>query len=131
MAGITSTLQTTITAVDPNNQQPVNRTNTVKLVGTAGEFNSYITLPNTPGALAVQLPISPATVVSVKNLAAAGTIAVTVTPNGGVAAIVANLGPGAMYNYADSSAAGAGIGITALTLTPSTNGMQAELYIGG
>lgn len=131
MANVVTTFQTTITAVDVNNQQPVTRTYTVKLTnGATGEFSLYQNLAVAGADVVLQLPATPLQAIAVKNNSATAKVTVKMTPNGGVAATICILGPGALFSYIDPTAAGAGIGVTNLTLNSDTAGAPVEIYMG-
>jgi hypothetical protein len=131
MANVVSTFQLTITAVDINNQQPVTRTYTVKLTnGNTGEFSLYQNIAVALADYVVQLPGTPLQAIAVKNNSATAKLTVKWTPNGGAAVTVVVIGPGGMVSYIDPTAAGAGIGITNLTLNTDTAGTPVEIYMG-
>lgn len=131
MANVVTTFQTTVTAVDLNNQQSITRTYTVKLVnGNTGEFALFLNIPIPAVDYNLQVPGSPLQAVSIKNNSATAKLTVKWLPTGGVTAAVAILGPGGMVSYIDPSPAGAGIGITNIALNTDTAGTPVEVYMG-
>ena len=81
------------------------------------------------GANAQTLPISPVQFIYLKNSHATQTIQVTLTPTGGVSAIVQTLRPNDWIIF--STSAGSGSGFTALSLTASGAATTGEMILGG
>lgn len=127
---VTSTLQLTITAVDISGAQPVTRQTTIQYLGKTGDFTAFQQLAVAGADVVINLPVSPALVVYVKNLDAANTLTVKWTPQGGAAATIHVLAPGGAIAFINPVTNASG-GITTLTLNPAGNNQPVEYYIGG
>ncbi len=130
MANVTNTLTSTITSTnDTDGTVPINRgTGNPAFDSTTAEFTTYQKLA--AGANNINLPVSPACQVYVKNLDPSLIITPTITPNGGIAAIMQKLNPGdQMFIWCNPAATTPGI--TALSLSASGANCLCEFFIGG
>ena len=96
---------------------------------TAVVYEPYLALAN--GANNIVLPISPTTIIWIKNIDAAKTIVVVQTPNGGVLSTECTLNSGEQYCLFANPASGTTPGITTLTLTASAAGALVTYLLAG
>jgi len=126
---ITNTLIANITAQEDSSQNViVNRgTGNPNFDSVLAQMTEYFVLAN--GANVIPLPSATCFQLYVKNNDAALLVTPSITPKGGVAAILPQLYPGDQLIIWQSNA-GANAGFTALTLTASAANCLVEYFIG-
>lgn len=97
---------------------------------TTGDYRGSGSLPDN-SAHTITLPTTQIRQLYIKNNHSSANITVAWTPNGGASATILVIGPGATLGFWDPNT-GSSYGISALTLTSSTNAATPyELFLGG
>ena len=126
---ITNTLVANITAQEDSSQNVIiNRgTGNPNFDSILAQMTEYYVLVN--GANVIPLPAATCFQLYIKNNDAALLITPTITPKGGVAAILPQLYPGDQI-FIWQNNTGANAGFTALSLNASAGGALVEFFIG-
>jgi|HubBroStandDraft_5_1064220.scaffolds.fasta_scaffold89275_3 hypothetical protein len=106
----------------------INRSQQLNPTANVGTYEGYYAIANTPQALTLPAPV--VYQFYIKNIDPTGNVTVSVTPQGGAAAVVCRLKPGDVSIPCWSISGDSTNGLVAVTLTPSALGTLVEFFLG-